>query len=39
MRTYWRQRPQCGARRTNAEGLVGLPWQEEIQDLGGKDAA
>jgi len=30
--------PQCGARRTNEEGLVGLPSQE-IQDLGGKNAA
>jgi hypothetical protein len=30
--------PQCGARRTNEEGLVGLPSQE-VQDLGGKNAA
>ncbi len=30
--------PQCGARRTNEEGLVGLPSQE-IQGLGGKNTA
>ena len=30
--------PQCGARRTNEEGLVG-PASQEIQDLSGKSAA
>jgi hypothetical protein len=30
--------PQCGARRTNEEDLVGLPSQE-IQDPGGENAA
>jgi hypothetical protein len=30
--------PQCGARRTNEEGLVGLA-SREIQDLGGGNAA
>jgi hypothetical protein len=30
--------PQCGARRTNEEGLVGLA-EAEVQDLGAKNAA
>jgi len=30
--------PQCGARRTNEEGLVGLA-SPEVQDLGAKNAA
>jgi hypothetical protein len=30
--------PQCGARRTNEEGLVGLA-SPEVQDLGANNAA